>query len=250
MGVILDRFTASGYELYGFMILFAIVFIIAFIDIAIRIKTYKPDVIQEEISIKDNVIIPAKDKEFRSVLITGGLNRFAFGIGTMYLNVFLLRYLNIGYLYYSILNILVNLSEAFSSKYWGNKSKRRNWSKIILPMCIIFIIVFTMLLLFNNQQLLYLLPFIYILIGFGNASYEMYDHIAIYETAKDKLQTSYVTFERFIEGIVTMILPLLSYTIFKESNNAIKVTFVIAILSYIILFIYYKLKSNKGKIGD
>lgn len=250
MGVILDRFTVSGYELYGFMILFAIVFIIAFIDIAIRIKTYKPDVIQEEISIKDNVIIPAKDKEFRSVLITGGLNRFAFGIGTMYLNVFLLRYLNIGYLYYSILNILVNLSEAFSSKYWGNKSKRRNWSKIILPMCIIFIIVFTMLLLFNNQQLLYLLPFIYILIGFGNASYEMYDHIAIYETAKDKLQTSYVTFERFIEGIVTMILPLLSYTIFKESNNAIKVTFVIAILSYIILFIYYKLKSNKGKIGD
>lgn len=250
MGVILDRFTASGYELYGFMILFAIVFIIAFIDIAIRIKTYKPDVIQEEISIKDNVIIPAKDKEFRSVLITGGLNRFAFGIGTMYLNVFLLRYLNIGYLYYSILNILVNLSEAFSSKYWGNKSKRRNWSKIILPMCIIFIIVFTMLLLFNSQQLLYLLPFIYILIGFGNASYEMYDHIAIYETAKDRLQTSYVTFERFIEGIVTMILPLLSYTIFKESNNAIKVTFVIAILSYIILFIYYKLKSNKGKIGD
>lgn len=250
MGVILDRFTASGYELYGFMILFAIVFIIAFIDIAIRIKTYKPDVIQEKISIKDNVIIPAKDKEFRSVLITGGLNRFAFGIGTMYLNVFLLRYLNIGYLYYSILNILVNLSEAFSSKYWGNKSKRRNWSKIILPMCIIFIIVFTMLLLFNNQQLLYLLPFIYILIGFGNASYEMYDHIAIYETAKDKLQTSYVTFERFIEGIVTMILPLLSYTIFKESSNAIKVTFVIAILSYIILFIYYKLKSNKGKIGD
>lgn len=248
MGVILDRFTASGYELYGFMILFAIVFIIAFIDIAIRIKTYKPDVIQEEISIKDNVIIPAKDKKFRSVLITGGLNRFAFGIGTMYLNVFLLRYLNIGYLYYSILNILVNLSEAFSSKYWGNKSKRRNWSKIILPMCIIFIIVFTMLLLlFNNQQLLYLLPCIYILIGFGNASYEMYDHIAIYETAKDKLQTSYVTFERFIEGIVTMILPLLSYTIFKESNNAIKVTFVIAIVGYIILFIYYKLKSNKGK---
>ena len=247
MGVILDRFTTAGYELYGFMILFTILFVIAFIDISIRIKTYKPNVIQEKISLKDNVIISAKDKEFRSVLITGGLNRFAYGIGTMYLNVFLLRYLNVDYLYYSILNILVNLSEAFSSKYWGNKSKRRNWKKIILPMCIIFIIVFAMLLLFNNRQLLYLLPFIYILIGFGNASYEMYDHIAIYETAKDKLQTSYVTFERFIEGIVTMTLPLLSYTIFKENNNAIKVTFLIAILSYIILFIYYKLKGNKSK---
>lgn len=247
MGVILDRFTIFGYELYGFLILFAIVFIIAFIDIMIRTKTYKPNIVQEKIRLKDNIIIPAKDKNFRSVLITGGLNRFAFEIGTMYLNVFLLRYLNIGYLYYSILNILVNLSEAFSSKYWGDKSKERNWRKIILPMCIMFIIVFTMLLLLNNYQLLYLLPFIYILIGIGNASYEMYDHIAIYETAKDELQTSYVTFERFIEGIVTILLPLLSCTIFKESNNAIKITFVISILCYIILFIYYKLKDNKGK---
>ena len=233
MGVVLDKFTIYGYELFGFMILFAIVFIIAFIDISIRIKTYKPVVIQEKISVKNNISIPAKDKNFRSVLITGGLNRFAYGVGTMYLNVFLLRYLNIGYLYYSI--------------YWGNKSKKRNWSKIILPMCVVFVIVFTMLLLFNNQQLQYLLPLIYILIGFGNASYEMYDHIAIYETAKDKLQTSYVTFERFIEGLVTMIIPVLSYTIFKENNNVIKITFAISILCYIILFIYYKLKESKGE---
>ena len=112
-------------------------------------------------------------------------------------------------------------------------------------MCVIFIIVFVILLSFNNEQLLYSLPIIYILIGFGNASYEMFDHIAIYETAKDKLQTSYVTFERFIEGIVTMILPMLSYIVFKESNGAIKATFIIAIFSYIALFAYYKLTKDK-----
>lgn len=240
MGVILDRFTAVGYELYGFLILFIIVFIIAFIDIALRINTYKPEIIEEKIGVKDNIIIPAKDKNYRSVLVTGGLNRFAYGIGTMYLNVFLLRYLNIGYLYYSILNILINLSDAFSSKYWSNKAKERKWTKVILPMCIIFIVVFASLLIFNYNQLIYLLPLIYILLGFGNASYEMYDHIAIYEKAKDKLQTSYVTFERFIEGIVTMLLPLLSYTIFKENDNAMKTTFAIAIIAYAILFIYYK----------
>lgn len=245
MGVVLDRFTAVGYELYGFLILFVIVFIIAFIDIALRINTYKPEIIEEKIGVKDNIIIPAKDKNFRSVLVTGALNRFAYGIGTMYLNVFLLRYLNIGYLYYSILNILINLSDAFSSKYWGNKAKERKWTKVILPMCIIFMIVFASLFILNNSQLIYLLPLIYILLGFGNASYEMYDHIAIYETAKDKLQTSYVTFERFIEGIVTMLLPLLSYTIFKENDNAIKITFAIAIIGYAILFIYYK-TINKG----
>lgn len=240
MGVVLDRFTVSGYELYGFLILFAIVFIIAFIDIAIRINTYKPEIIEEKIGVKDNIIIPAKDKNYRSVLITGGLNRFAYGIGTMFLNVFVLRYLKIGYLYYSILNILINLADAFSSKYWGNRAKDRNWKRVILPMCIIFVAAFTSLLIFNNNQLVYLLPLIYILLGIGNASYEMYDHIAIYETAKDKMQTSYVTFERFVEGMVTMLLPLLSYTVFKDNDNAIKITFAIAIITYVILFIYYK----------
>ena len=247
MGIILETFTESGFELYGFLILFAIVFVIAFIDIAIRINTYKPEVFQEKISVKDNIVIPAKDKDFRGVLITGGLYRFAYGIGTMYLNVFILRYLNIGYIFYSLLNILVNLSEGFSSGYWAKKSKDRNWSKVIMPMCIIFIVVFISLLLFTNNQLIYLLPLIYILIRFGNASYAIYDHIVIYESAKDKLQTSYVTFERFIEGIVTMLLPLLSYTIFKENDNAIKLTFLISIIAYAVLFIYYIFKRNKAK---
>ena len=248
MGVVLDRFTASGYELYGFIILFVIVFIIAFIDITLRINTYKPEIIQEKISIKDNIVIPAKDKTFRSILITCGLNRFAYGIGTMYLNVFLLRYLKISYLYYSILNIILNLSDALSSKFWGNKSKERKWEKIILPMSIIFIVAFTILFSFSINYLIYLLPIVYILLGLGNASYEMYDHIAIYENSKDKMQTSYVTFERFIEGIVTMFLPVLSYTIFSESNNVIKITFIISIITYIFLFVYFKIKSKKLQI--
>ena len=249
MGVILDKFTSNGHELIGFLILFSIVFIIALVDICIRVNTYKPDITEEKISIKDSMVIPATDKSFRNVLLTCGLNRFAYGIGTMYLNVFLLRYLRIGYIYYSILNVLVNLSDAFSSKFWGKKANDRNWKKIILPMCIIFILVFTSLLLFDNEKLLYLLPLIYILIGCGNASYEMYDHIAIYESSKDKLQTSYVTFERFIEGIVTMLLPILSYTVFKENNNAIKLTFLIAILTYVALFVYYR-NQKKYKMKD
>ena len=244
MGIVLDRFTHYGYELYGFLILFFIVFLISFIDIYLRAKTYKPEVVEEKISVKDNLIIPARDKNFRSVLITGGLNRFACGIGTMYLNVFLLKYLGISYLYYSILNIILSLSEAVSVKFWANKSKQRIWSKTILPMCIIYIISFIILLVFDNKELIYLLPLIYILLGFGNSSYEMFDNIAVYEKAKEKYQTSYVAFERFIEGIVTILIPIFSYSIFKENDNIIKITFLIAIITYIVLFVYFKFKKK------
>src|SRR5699024_8189327 len=142
-----------------------------------------------------------------------------------YLNVFVLRYLNISYLYYGILNIIINLSSAMFSNFWKYRAKNREWKKVILPMCIVSIIAFGILLYFDNLTLIYLLPIAYILIGIYDSAYDIYDNIAIYESAKENYQTSYVTFERFIEGIVTAILPILSYTIFKESSNAIKITF-------------------------
>ena len=113
-------------------------------------------------------------------------------------------------------------------------------------MCLIFSIAFMILFFSNKQHLIYLLPIVYILLGIGNSSYEMYDHIAIYETSKEKLQTSYVTFERFIEGLVTMLLPILS-TILSGNKNIIKITFALSIITYIILFIYFRLKDNFKK---
>ena len=245
MGIILDKFTQNGHELYGFMILFSIVFLIAFIDITIRINTYKPPIKEDKITIKDTIRIPATDKKFRKIIITCGINRFANGIGIMYLNVFLLRYLNINYIYYSLLNIIINLSEAVSSKFWSRKANSRNWKKVILPMCMIFIFAFSSLFIASNETLIYILPIIYLLLGMGNGAYEIFDNVAIYEASKDKLQTSYVTFERFIEGILTAILPILSYTVLSENDNVIKITFGLAILSYITLGIYFVSKKNE-----
>ena len=206
MGVVLDKFTQFGAELYGFIILFVIISIIAIFDIVIRINTYKPKLKEEKITIKDTIKIPATDKNFREILIICGLNRFANGIGIMYLNVFLLRYLKISYIYYSILNIIINLAEAMSCKFWAKQAKNRNWKKVIIPMCLVFIFAFSSLFIIENEILNYVLPIIYILIGVGNGAYEIFDNVAIYEASKEKLQTSYVTFERFIEGIVTSLL--------------------------------------------
>lgn len=243
MGVLLDQFTSNGSELYGFILLFLVVFVIAFIDIVIRINTYKPPIENKSISVKESIMRPSTDKSFRKTLVIGGLNRFAYGLGTMYLNVYLLRYLKINYLYYSILNILINLADALSSKYWAKKSEKRNWNKLLMPMCILYISTFLGLFLLKSSILFYCLPVIYIFIGFANSAYDMFDHIAIYENAKDDYKTSYVTFERFIEGIATATLPIISYCIFPEKNHTIKITFLVATVSYFILYMYIRIIS-------
>ena len=73
MGIILNKFTANGYELYGFIILFTIVSIIAIIDISIRINTYKPVIEDKKITVKETIVKPASDKSFRKVLAIGGI---------------------------------------------------------------------------------------------------------------------------------------------------------------------------------
>ena len=112
---------------------------------------------------------------------------------------------------------------------------------------IIFIIAFVLLFILNDKLLIFCLPIIYILLGFANSAYEMFDHIAIYEYSKENYKTSYVTFERFIEGLVTATLPVISYLIFKENINSIKLTFLLAVSTYFILFLYVGVKKQKLK---
>lgn len=239
MGTLLDYFKVNGNELLGFIILFFIVFIIATIDIILRICTFKPNIKQEKINLKESISLPAKDKSYRKILLFCGLYRFAIGIGTVYLNVYILRYLNVSYLYYSILNMIVALSEALFGLYWSKKINDRNWKKIIIRMSILYIISFICLSIFKDNILIYLLPIIYLLIGCGNSAYDLYDNIAIYECALNGYETSYVTFERFIEGIITALIPIFTSTILSNNGEiSIKFTFIIALIFFIIIFIF------------
>ena len=248
MGVILDYYTKNGNELYGFLILFTLVFIIAFADIFIRIKTFKPNLEMQSVSIKETISIPAKDKRFRKVLIITSLFIFADWMKKIYLNVYLLRYLNVSYLYYSILNIIINLSDAIISKYWSSKVKDRKWLKILIPSSVLNVTAL-ILLLIGNRILIYILPLIYILFGLGSSAYEIFDSVAVYENSKEKYQTSYITFERFIEGIIVSILPILSLALPKDNIEGIKITFIISIIAFIILTMYL-VRKNKTTVKE
>lgn len=77
------------------------------------------------------------------------------------------------------------------------------------------------------------------MIGCGNSSYDLYDNIAIYENSLKDYETSYVTFERFIEGIVTALIPILTSTLLvNNGNNSIKLTFIISLIFFVIILIF------------
>ena len=247
MGIVLDQFTKQGNELWGFIILFVIITIVAFLDITIRAFTINPNIEEPVVTIKETVRMPETDKKFRPILLIGGVYRLAIGIGTMYLNLYLLRYLNINYFYYAILNLILYLSEASGGILWSKiYQKKKSWKRVIFPMSILYGIIFLLLTITNHNIILYIVPIIYILLGTANSAYDLFDNIAIYENSKVGYQTSYVTFEKFIEGIITTVIPVLSLTLLTEKGGIsnIKLTFLIATFLFIILFFIYQ-KQNK-----
>ncbi|MNI76887.1 hypothetical protein D3C73_1331440 [compost metagenome] len=142
--------------------------------------------------------------------------------------------------------MIINIAEAFFGLYWCKKIQNRQWLKVLIPMNIIYIIAFMLLFILNNSTLIIMLPIIYILIGCANSVYDIYDNIAIYEGSKKGYETSYVTFERFIEGIVTALLPIISSNLLKGNNNSIiKSTFLIASISFFVILIYLLKRYNK-----
>lgn len=246
MGILLDAFKTNGNELGGFLILFFIVFIIATIDILLRIFTYKPEINQEKINLKESISRPAKDKSFKKVLVFCGLYRFAIGIGTVYLNLYILRYLNVNYLYYSILNIIISLSEALFGLYWAKKISNRDWKNILIPMSVLYILSFIFLIILKDNILIYILPIIYLMIGCGNSAYDLYDNIAIYEKSLKGYETSYVTFERFIEGIVTAVIPIFTSTLLSNNSiSSIKLTFMISLISFVVILVLIMQKQKE-----
>ena len=107
----------------------------------------------------------------------------------------------------------------------------------------LYIISFIFLIVLKNDILIYLLPIIYMLIGCGNSAYNLYDNIAIYENSLKGYETSYVTFERFIEGIVTAIIPILTSTLLiNNGNKSIKLTFIISLITFSIMLMFISSK--------
>ncbi len=249
VGVVLDHFTALGQELTGFLIMFALIFVIALTDILIRIKTYKPALENRKVTLKETITIPASDKSFRKVVIICALKCFAESIGLIYINIFLLKELKVDYLYYSILNLIIPLSSASFSKMWAKIAQKRKWMKILLPMSVLYLSAFLMLLLLPNAPLFYVMPVIFVIIGCASSAYNIFDNIAIYESAKDGYHTSYVTFERFIEGLAVSIIPLITIFVSEESKLGIKITFILGMVAFllllILLIIFYKIKRRK-----
>ena len=244
-GVLLDKYTQAGNEFKGFAILFSLIVFINIIDIYLRTTTYKPEIQENKVNIKETIKEPLKDKHFLKILVFTGLYTLSLNIGIQYLSLFQLKYLGISYTYVSILNIILSLANAVFGIIWAKIYNYRGGKNIILPMLVAYIGMF-ILLSNTSADKTFILIIAFILYGIGESAYGLFDHNVIYELAQEKYKTVYLSINKTICGLVSIIVPVVTSVIMVDENNTenIKMIFGISIILFVVTLIYYKFSIN------
>lgn len=247
-GVLLDYYAKSGNEFKGFAILFSVIVVINFIDIYLRATTYKPEIKENKVNIKETIKEPLKDKQFRKILIFTALYTLSLNIGIQYLSLFQLKYLGISYTFASILNVTLALVNAFFGVIWAKTYNQKGWKKLIIPMLVTYIAMF-ILLGNTTTDTTFLLIFAFILYGIGESAYGLFDHNVIFESAQEKYKTVYLSVNKTICGIVSILVPVITSNIMVDENNTgnIKLIFGISTILFLCTMIYYKLNIKNMK---
>lgn len=248
-GVLLDHYAKSGNEFKGFAILFSVIVVINFIDIYLRATTYKPEIKENKVNIKETIKEPLKDKQFRKILIFTALYTLSLNIGIQYLSLFQLKYLGISYTFASILNVTLALVNAFFGVIWAKTYNQKGWKKLIIPMLVTYIAMF-ILLGNTTTDTTFLLIFAFILYGIGESAYGLFDHNVIFESAQEKYKTVYLSVNKTICGIVSILVPVITSNIMVDENNTgnIKLIFGISTILFLCTMIYYKFNIKNMKI--
>ncbi len=252
LSFILDNYDSY----YVYLLIFICILTITSIDVILRIKLDKPIVLEKEkISLKETISTPIKDKSFSKIIVITTLYNFAYNLGTCFLSLYLLRYIGLSYVYITILAVINYLANILGGWVFSKIAIKYNNYKMCVLCSFISLIILTLSLTIFKNTLIYILPLIYLIFGFGRAGFSLFESNGIYEYASIDNKTMYVSVCKFFVGLSSLVITLLSIFCINQQNNlwVYRILFLVAsivslltMILYIILFLKNKnVKKNK-----
>ena len=176
------------------------------------------------------------------------LYTLSLNIGIQYLSLFQLKYLGISYTYASVLNVIMALINASFGIVWAKVYNKKGWKYLIIPMLVTYILMFVLLSNTNTKNI-FILLIAFVLYGIGESAYGLFDHNVIYETAQEKYKTVYLSVNKTVCGVISILVPIITSNIMGDENNVnnIRIVFGISIILFIFTMLYYRFKMIKNK---
>lgn len=145
MGRVIDVFRNNGHQYRGFIVVYALAFLLVILEGIYIGKVKEPRVptIPETLRLKDIFSKPLQNKNFRKVLIFSILWSFGVNIAIPFFQLYMIKYLKLSYTYIMVLGLISSICMVISIRFWGKFAQKHNWistarvSMVVLILCYI-----------------------------------------------------------------------------------------------------------------
>lgn len=129
MGVVVDYFKDGGREYIGFVVLFAVVLILAGANFAFvsSIKEIRVPRSRLSLDLASIITIPLKDKVFRKFIFITLLWNIGLQIAGPYFSVYMVTGLKLDYTFIMAMSLLASATNVVASTRWGRLADRKSW---------------------------------------------------------------------------------------------------------------------------
>ena len=129
LGKILDNYRGNNSIDTGYGIVAVVVIILTITNFIFLSSIEEPMVkkMEIEIKLKDVIIIPLKNKDFRKIIILFILWSIAFQIAGPFFSVYMVTRLKLTYTYIMFMGVITSAVRVISVVYWGRFGDKRSW---------------------------------------------------------------------------------------------------------------------------
>lgn len=130
LGKVLDGYTEAGRELSGYVIVYAVIFVLAAANFILYFKMKEVPLIhsQERIRVREIFTLPFKDKLFINYFIMSILYNIAIQIASAFFGVYLKSDLSLNYTTITILSMVNSVFYVLSAGIWGRYADKKGWA--------------------------------------------------------------------------------------------------------------------------
>jgi Major Facilitator Superfamily. len=215
MGYILDRFRAKDAEANGFLLIGALVLILAFINFLCFSLIKEPNTPKNSrlIKLKNVLIEPLKDKRFRKIMIFCILWNLSLQVAGPFFAVYNVSRLKLDYTYITVVSLISAVARVCAATIWGRLADKKSWFWVIKSSMFLLGIVHVGWFFMSKDSYLILQPLLQIFSGiaWGGIAISVFNLPYIY--APEEAKVMYVGANSAYAGIFGFIATLIGASI-------------------------------------
>lgn len=217
MGKVLDYCGGKNSADFGYAIVALVVIILTIMNFIFLSSIKEPIIkkMQTEISLRDVIFNPIRNKGFRNIIILFILWNIAFQIGGPFFSVYMVTKLKLSYTYIMLMGVLTSLVRVFIVVYWGKLADSFSWVACAKYSIGALAICHGLWTLVDQNSMGYLVPILNILggIAWGGINISLFNIQFVYSPKEGR--TMYLGLNAAIGGVLGFLSTMVGSVLLK-----------------------------------